>query len=93
LTVADFHIQVEERRAVCPAGKVSTQCSRLEAAATGIRAHGLRQAKYRGLAKVKRQNYFIGAACNVKQWLRREAWKIPQAMKAVAAEATGQTAN
>jgi hypothetical protein len=33
--VADFQIQVEERRAVCPAGKVSTQCSRLEAAATG----------------------------------------------------------
>ena len=161
-TVADFHIQVEERRAVCPAGKVSTQCSRLEAAATGkvdyrfefstqchdcprrpqclgkdqrhrtlvvgehhsalqarrqeqqtevfkarmkhrnaiegtqselVRGHGLRQAKYRGLAKVKLQNYFIGAACNVKRWLRREAWKIQQSMKTVAAEATGQTAN
>jgi hypothetical protein len=161
-TVADFQIQVEERRAVCPAGKLSTQCSRLENAVTGkvdyrfefstqchdcprrpqclgkdqphrtvvvgehhsalqarrqeqqtdafkarmkhrnaiegtqselVRAHGLRQAKYRGLAKVKRQNYFIGAACNVKRWLRREAWKIQQAMKAVAAEATGQTAN
>jgi hypothetical protein len=161
-TVADFRIQVEDRRAVCPAGKVSTQCSRLEAAATGkvdyrfefstqchdcprrpqclgkdqrhrtlvvgehhsalqarcqeqqteafkarmkhrnaiegtqselVRAHGLRQAKYRGLSKVKLQNYFIGAACNVKRWLRREAWKIQQAMKAVAAEATGQTAN
>ena len=161
-TVADFHIQVEERRAVCPAGKASPQCSRLEEAATGkvtyrfefstqchdcarrpqclgkdqghrtvvvgehhsalqarrqeqqtdafkarmkhrnaiegtqselVRAHGLRQAKYRGLAKVKLQNYFIGAACNVKRWLRREAWQIQQAMKAVAAEATGQTAN
>ena len=161
-TVADFQIQVEERRAVCPAGKVSTQCSRLENAVTGkvdyrfefstqchdcprrpqclgkdqphrtvvvgehhsalqarrqeqqtdafkarmkhrnaiegtqselVRAHGLRQAKYRGLAKVKLQNYFIGAACNVKRWLRREAWKIQQAMKVGAAEATGQTAN
>jgi hypothetical protein len=58
-----------------------------------VRAHGLRQAKHRGLAKVKLQNYFIGAACNVKRWLRREAWKIQQAMKTVAAEATGQTAN
>jgi hypothetical protein len=159
-TVADFHIQVEERRAVCPAGKVNTQCSRLEEAATGqadyrfefstqcyecprrqqclgkdqrhrtivvgehhsalqarrqeqqtdafkermkhrnaiegtqselVRGHGLRQAKYRGLAKVKLQNYFIGAACNVKRWIRREAWKIQQALKTVAAGATMPT--
>ena len=40
----------------------------------------VRPAKYRGLAKVKRQNYFIGAACNVKRWLRREAWRIQQAL-------------
>jgi transposase len=161
-TVADFHLQVEERRAVCPAGKGSTQCSRLEEAATGkvdyrfefstqchdcplrpqclgkdqrhrtivvgehhsalqarrqeqqtdafkarmkhrnaiegtqselVRGHGLRQAKYRGLAKVKLQNYFIGAACNVKRWIRREAWKIQQALKTVAAEATVPAVN
>ena len=53
-----------------------------------VRGHGLRQAKYRGLAKVKLQNYFIGAACNVKRWIRREAWKIQQALKIGAAEAT-----
>jgi transposase len=161
-TVEDFDIHVEDRRAVCPAGKVNTQCSRLVEETTGpvhyrfefsthchdcplrfqclgkdqrhrtvvvgehhtalqtrrreqqtqtfqqrmkhrnaiegtqselVRGHGLRQAKYRGLAKVKLQNYFIGAACNVKRWLRREAWKIQQTMKAVVAEATGQTAN
>ena len=56
-----------------------------------VRAHGLRQAKYRGLAKVKLQNYFIGAACNVKRWIRREAWEIQQALKTVAAEATVST--
>jgi hypothetical protein len=38
-----------------------------------VRGHGLRHARYRGLSKVKLQNYFIGAACNVKRWLRREA--------------------
>lgn len=43
-----------------------------------IRAHGLRQARYRGLAKTRLQNYFIGAACNVKRWLRRIAWQIEQ---------------
>lgn len=143
LSVEDFDIHVEERRAVCPAGQPNTQCSRLEAkegdpvqyrfewsthchecplrercvgegqrhrtvvvgqhhthlqarrreqqteafrtqarlrnAIEGtqselVRAHGLRRARYRGLARVRLQNYRIGAACNVKRWLRRLAW-------------------
>lgn len=141
----DFDIEVEAQRAVCPAGKVNTQCSRLEEKATGkvvyrfefsthchecplrqkclgpdqrhrtlvvgehhsglqarrreqqteafqqrmkhrnaiegtqselVRAHGMRRARYRGLAKVKLQNYLIGAACNVKRWIRRELWRL-----------------
>jgi len=36
-----------------------------------VRAHGLRRARYRGLAKVKLQNYFIAAACNEKRWIQR----------------------
>jgi hypothetical protein len=152
-TAADFRIAVEERTALCPAGKPSTQCSRLVEESTGkinyrfefstqchacplraqcvaqgqrhrtvvvgehhtllqarrqeqqttafkqrmkhrnaiegtqselVRAHGLRHARYRGLAKVKPQNYFIGAACNVKRWIRREAWKLQQAALALA---------
>ena len=51
-----------------------------------VRAHGLRRARYRGLAKVKLQNYFIGAACNVKRWLRREAWKFHQGLAAAVAQ-------
>ena len=31
------------------------------------------------LAKTKLQNYFTGAACNVKRWLRRIAWEMEQA--------------
>jgi transposase len=34
-TTEDFDIQVEQRQAVCPAGKVNTQCSRLEAQGSG----------------------------------------------------------
>ena len=30
-----FQVRVEERRAICPAGKQSTQCSRLEEEKTG----------------------------------------------------------
>jgi hypothetical protein len=151
----DFKVNVEERTAVCPAGKTNTQCSRLEEEASGkvsyrfefstpchecplrgqclgqeqrhrtlvvgehhtalqarrqeqkteafqqrmkhrngiegtqselVRGHGLRHARYRGLAKVKLQNYFIGAACNVKRWIRREAWKLAQAVSVGAAK-------
>jgi len=45
-----------------------------------VRGHGMRRARYRGLVKVRLQNYFIAAACNVKRWIRREAWKLAQAV-------------
>jgi hypothetical protein len=155
----DFQVQVEVRQAICPAGKVNSQCSRLVEAATGkvsyrfefgaachpctlreqclgkgqrhrtltvgehhtllqarrqeqqteafkqrtkhrnaiegtqselVRGHGLRHARYRGLAKTKLQNYFIGAACNVKRWIRREIWQLQQAARALP---TGMAAN
>jgi len=157
-TTEKFQIDVEQRQAICPAGKLSTQCSRLEEKQSPrvsfrfewsthcagcplrqqcvapkqkhrmivvgehhsalqarrleqqtrafkqrlkhrngiegtqselVRGHGLRHARYRGLVKVKLQNYFIGAACNVKRWIRREAWKIQQTALALA----GQTAS
>ena len=40
-----------------------------------VRAHDLRHARYRGLAKVRLQNYMIGAACNAKRWIRRLQWQ------------------
>jgi hypothetical protein len=155
-TVEDFQIKVEERQALCPAGKTNTQCSRWQEQASGkvsyrfefgaqchdcplrqrcvgqdqrhrsltvgehhsvlqarrqeqqtdafkermkhrnaiegtqselVRAHGLRRARSRGLAKVKLQNYFIGAACNAKRWIRREAWKLQQAALSLVAPA------
>jgi len=158
---AEFDIHVEERRGVCPAGKVNAQCSRLEEKSTGkvsfrfewgtsdcqacplrsqclgkdqphrtlvvgehhsalqarrkeektdafkeemkhrnaiegtqselVRGHGLRRARSRGLAKVRLQNYFIGAACNVKRWIRREAWKLGQVMSPAAAQGQAAT--
>jgi hypothetical protein len=158
---AEFEIHVEERRGVCPAGKVNAQCSRLEEKGTGkvsfrlewgtsdcqdcplrsqclgkdqahrtlvvgehhsalqarrqeektdafrqemkhrnaiegtqselVRGHGLRRARSRGLGKVRLQNYFIGAACNVKRWIRREIWNLRQAVSGLSAE-TGSSA-
>ena len=58
-----------------------------------VRAHGLRRARFRGLAKVRLQTYFAGAACNVKRWIRREAWRISQAVSVSAAEVGQAGAN
>ena len=52
-----------------------------------VRAHGLRRARYRGLAKAKLQNYFAGAACNLKRWLRRLAWQLQQELAGRVAQA------
>ena len=117
-----FRVEVEQRRATCPAGHQNTQCSRLEEQATKrvsfrfewdtgtcaacplrgqciggtqselVRGHDVRHARYRGLAKTKLQNYFTGAACNVKRWLRRTAWKMRQAA-AAAGQGLAATAN
>ena len=157
-SVEDFQINVEERQAVCPAGKESTQCSRLEEQSTGkvsfrfewsthchdcrlreqclgkdqphrtvvvgqyhthlqtrrqeqrtkefkdkakarnaiegtqsemVRAHGLRRARYRGLLKMRLQNYLIGAACNIKRWIHRQLWLVKQGTRQTAATVAG----
>lgn len=145
----EFEVDIAARRALCPAKKENTQCSRLEEKQGGkvtyrfewsthchgcelrekcvgagqkhrslvvgvhhnllqarrreqrsaaflermktrngiegtqselVRAHGLRQARYRGKAKVDLQNQLIGAACNIKRWLRLMAWEIKQSL-------------
>jgi hypothetical protein len=40
-----------------------------------VRAYGLRRARYRGKAKVRLQNYLIGAACNIRRLFRRLQWE------------------
>ena len=160
-TTERFDVDIEQRQAICPAGKTNTQCSRLEEKQTGkvsyrlewsthcencplraqcvapqhkhrsivvgehhtalqarrreqvtpefkrrmkhrnaiegtqselVRAHGLRRARYRGLNKVRLQNYLVGAACNVKRWIRREVWNLRRAVSATPA-ATAPAAN
>ena len=145
--VSDFTVDIAERKALCPSGQTSTQCSRIEDRWNGIveyrfewswrcqscpergkclspgqshrtirvgphhmflqarrqemkteifrekmkrrcaiegtqselvRGYGARRARYRGLSKVRLQNYFIGAACNVKRWLRRISWETQE---------------
>ena len=44
-----------------------------------VRGYGLRYARYRGQAKVRLQNYLIGAACNIRRLFHRLAWEALQA--------------
>lgn len=37
---------------------------------------GLRRTRYRGLLKTTLCNYLTAAACNVRRWLRLEAWRL-----------------
>lgn len=41
-----------------------------------VRGHGLRRTKYRGFNRVALSHYFMGAACNVKRYLKRLAFQI-----------------
>ena len=53
-----------------------------------VRGYGLRQARYRGFAKVRLQNYLIGAACNIRRLFRRIVWEADLAHRAVGSEMT-----
>jgi len=57
-----------------------------------VRAHGLRKARYRGKAKLDLQNQLIGAACNVKRWLRVVAYDLKMAFLAITRAAGNGTA-
>ena len=50
-----------------------------------VRTYGLRQARYRGLKKVRLQNYLIAAACNLRRLVRRLAWEAAPPRRSVAA--------
>jgi hypothetical protein len=49
-----------------------------------VRGYGLRHARYRGKAKVRLQNYLIGAACNIRRLFRRIQWEAARVCQAQA---------
>lgn len=56
-----------------------------------VRGYGLRHARYRGKAKVRLQNYFIGAACNIRRLFRRIQWQVARGFQAQALPAAVAT--
>jgi hypothetical protein len=86
LVVGEHHTILQERRREQKTGPFKQRMKHRNAIegtqSELVRAHGLRWARYRGLPKAKLQNYFIGAACNIKRWLRRTAWKLQNGLTA-----------
>jgi transposase len=82
LVVGELHSLLQERRRemqteafqkeMCRRNGIEGTLSEL------VRGYGLRQARYRGFAKVRLQNYLIGAACNIRRLFRRLAWLAEQ---------------
>lgn len=86
LVVGELYSLLQERRRMMQTEDYKQDMKRrngIEATQSElVRAYGLRQARYRGKAKVRLQNYFIGAACNMRRLFRRIAWETLQATKA-----------
>jgi len=82
LVVGEYHDRIQARRQeqkteafqrdMCHRHAIEGTISEL------ARGYGLRRCRYRGLAKTRLQNWFIGAACNLKRWCRRQAWELQQ---------------
>ena len=86
LVVGEYHTALQQRRREMKTEEFE-QRKKHRNAIEGtqselVRAHGMRRARYRGLKKVALQNYFIGAACNVKRWIRRLQWQMKQPISA-----------
>lgn len=80
LVVGQYHTPLQGRRQEMKTAEFQQQMKQRNAIegthSELARAHGLRRARYRGLKKVTLQNYLIGAACNVKRWIRRLQWEM-----------------
>ncbi|MBU0504624.1 transposase [bacterium] len=79
IVVGELHSLLQERRQLMQTDEYKQHMKRrngIEGTQSElVRAYGLRQARYRGKAKVRLQNYFIGAACNIRRLFRRIAWE------------------
>jgi transposase len=89
IVVGEFHSLLQARRHEMQTEAFQQQMHRrngIEGTQSElVRGYGLRQARYRGQAKVGLQNYLIGAACNIRRLFRRLAWQAAQVQRVATA--------
>ena len=85
LTVGEHHMHLQKRRKEMTTEEFKKKMRRRNAIegtqSELVRGYGMRKARYRGLARVRLQNYFIGTACNIKRLVRRTAWEQKESEK------------
>jgi len=85
LLVREFHMHLQKRRLEMETKEFKEEMHRrngIEGTQSElVRGYGMRRARYRGLAHVRMQNYFIGTACNVKRLVRRMVWEQDRIVK------------
>lgn len=90
--VGELHTLLQERRREMQTDAFKQEMHRRNAIegtqSELVRGYGLRQARYRGFAKVRLQNCLIGAACNIKRLFRRIAWEADMAQRAASSAIT-----
>ena len=79
LTVSGYHTLMQSRRREQKTEAFEKNMharNGIEATISELaRGFGLRRARYRGIAKTRLQNYFIGAASNLRRWSARIRWE------------------
>ena len=78
LLVGIHHDLLQERRHKMKGDEFKKRCRQrngIEGTISELTRNGLRRTRYRGLAKTRLANYIVGAACNVKRWIRLVQWQ------------------
>jgi transposase len=82
--VGEFHDDLQKRRREMKTEtfqELMTRRNGIEGSISEFTRLGGRRTRYRGRAKTRLCNYFVGAAVNVNRWIRREQWRIEQLEK------------
>jgi transposase len=82
LNVGEHHDLVQARRRAMKTEDFKAkmrQRAGVEGTLSELKRNGLERTRYRGLRKTGLAHFLLGAACNVRRWLRRLAWELAQA--------------
>lgn len=81
LTVMERHDLLQARRRAMETEAYRARLgprAGIEGTISELARSGMRRSRYRGLAKTSLFVHLMGAACNVRRWLRLEAWRSSQ---------------
>jgi hypothetical protein len=79
LSVGQHHDLLQARRRAMKTAEFQERMharNAIEGTVSELARLGLRRTRYRGLAKTRLHGYLVATACNLRRWLRLEAWRL-----------------